>query len=736
MFLLLWPLAGFPLGMSTLFGPVMWVTAATRGAAWRQSGENLLVGSIILAYLLGSAALTWWLARAMTRSRRADVRYGIPALLLACTAGAVWLSLTPSMMPARSETIAVGTHFTFGPYPTREKLAVLKREGYTAVISLLHPAVVPFEPRLLSEERQQAERVGLKLIHLPMLPWVSENQAALDRLARLAETGEGRYYVHCYLGRDRVQLARRVVERAAPATSVATLVSSRTLQDGDLFERGKVYRLDEEIFLTPYPTDEEFLAFYLAGSFDHVVSLMDPDDGADRPWIAKERRLLASHGVRFLSLPIRTRPYDALQALVVARSIRALSRPLAVHAFLSASTGKSPPAEAFLQAFRSDLPPLPPGLFSNPLRRGPVEVIAPNIAAGPRPDPDELDGYLRRRGVRRIVYLGNPGDRAARADGTRARERHIDWRAWNGLEDAALKQLGRGGPWYLYGPGLAATKEAIASRFGPAIPPRLTFRPEPHAGIERRPPEAETTHRLAHFLREAAPTPRTLVLLGPVLLLAAVLAGSLVGYLHLRAGVRTPYTRKIFHFIIFTLAAVVQLAAGLSGVMMMGAIVSGAVLYAVARGPGFAFYEAMARPSDAPRRTLFIVVPLVTTALGGLIATLLFGPVAVVGYLVGGWGDAIGEPVGTAWGRHRYKVPSLAGVSATRSLEGSAAVLLVGVTAAFLGLWVDGVPSLTALGVAAACGLAGAVVEAVSHHGLDNLTIQVAAAGVAFLLLV
>jgi phytol kinase len=240
---------------------------------------------------------------------------------------------------------------------------------------------------------------------------------------------------------------------------------------------------------------------------------------------------------------------------------------------------------------------------------------------------------------------------------------------------------------------------------------------------------------LYDFLEHAVPSSHMTVTLGPVFLLLAVGAGWLAGYLRVTMGMRTPYTRKVFHFVIFTLASVVQLTRGLPAVMLFGTVVAAVVLHAVVRGAGYPLYEAMARPSDAPHRSLFVLVPLATTALGGVLANVFFGPTAYVGYLVGGWGDAVGEPVGTAWGRHRYSVPSLAGVPATRSFEGSAAVLLMGALAASAGLSVAGVPPVHAVAVGLCCGAAGAAVEAVSHHGTDNLTIQLAAAGTAYFLL-
>jgi phytol kinase len=68
-------------------------------------------------------------------------------------------------------------------------------------------------------------------------------------------------------------------------------------------------------------------------------------------------------------------------------------------------------------------------------------------------------------------------------------------------------------------------------------------------------------------------------------------------------------------------------------------------------------------------------------------------------------------------------VPSLAGVPATRTVEGSIAVFIVatlgsGVALASLQLgW-------QAVWGSVVCGAAAALVEAASNHGLDNLTVQ------------
>ncbi len=720
-FLFLWLMAGFSTGTSTLVGPVRWVTTLLRSSETGPEVEKWIVRAIILLYVLGSAVIAVWLTRVSLRTSHRHLRFGIPALALLAAASAFWLWMTVGMMDAAfSQETTAGRRFTFGPYPSEKRLRELKDEGYTGVIALLHRAV-PFEGRLLFDVQTVADDVGLEFIHVPLLPWVSENTESLNIVRELLKADSGRYYVHCYLGMDRVRLVKSLVEQTEPSTRTEIVRAGKSLSGIDALERGDIYRLDEQIYLTPLPTRGEFRRYVVAGGVSQVVSLLDPEDPEDIRWIKEERVLLSGHGVPLRMMPLGTQPYDPFKVLEAARNVRKLPRPLVVHAYLSPSTGRSPTAEAFLQAFRTNLPPLPPSLFRR-VAEGSVQVIAPHVAVGPGPERPEFLNELYDRGVRGFVFLGDPDSPEAQQARELAEsaqsgsEANFTWQAVNAVDSGFLRELAEGGPWYLYGPRAASSKQQITERFGVPVPDRVIWSPP----------------LLTSFIQRALPHPSAIILLGPILLLAAAAAGSFVGWLRVKRQMRTPYTRKVFHFSIFTLAAILHLLGGLSTVVLFGSIVSLVVLYAVYRGEGFPLYEAMARPTDAPHRTLFILIPLMTTALGGVVANLLFGRLAYVGYLVGGWGDAVGEPVGTAWGKHRYSVPSLAGVPATRSLEGSAGVLLVGTTAAFAALLAGGFAPLTALKVGALCGVAGAAVETISNHGLDNFTIQVVAAGMAY----
>ncbi|WP_224999299.1 hypothetical protein [Cesiribacter sp. SM1] len=240
------------------------------------------------------------------------------------------------------------------------------------------------------------------------------------------------------------------------------------------------------------------------------------------------------------------------------------------------------------------------------------------------------------------------------------------------------------------------------------------------------------TQLLYDFFERAWPSAALWAFLLPAALLYGMAAAWLAGWLRVQKEWRVGYTRKLFHFLIFTAAGVLQLVWGLPVVVVFGTAISLLVLWAVYKGAQSPFYLALARPSDAPQEKLFILIPLLTTAAGGVLANIFFAQWAAIGYLVGGWGDAVGEPVGSRWGKHRYKVPSMAGVTATRSFEGSAAVFFVSAVVAFIGLQAQGLPAETALFYALLIAGAATGIEAISTHGLDNLTIQLAAAGTAY----
>lgn len=232
----------------------------------------------------------------------------------------------------------------------------------------------------------------------------------------------------------------------------------------------------------------------------------------------------------------------------------------------------------------------------------------------------------------------------------------------------------------------------------------------------------------------------TTLWLGPCLALYTVAAGALSAWLKARRGLRTGDTRKVFHFAIFTAAALLGRALGIEAVNLLGGVVAGYVVVVLAVGDGNPFYESLAREGDAPRRSLHIVLPFLATAAGGVTSSALFGPHAVVGFAVTGFADAVGEPVGIRWGKHRYRVPTFGrGVKSERSIEGSAAVLVSAFAAAAVVLSTvpgdaAGVPPglPRTLLVAITIALVVAVVEAVSPHGLDNFTLQIATAWVAW----
>lgn len=240
--------------------------------------------------------------------------------------------------------------------------------------------------------------------------------------------------------------------------------------------------------------------------------------------------------------------------------------------------------------------------------------------------------------------------------------------------------------------------------------------------------------RLVEFLTANTPSPRAILIGAPPLFALSWASLALAAWLKRARGWKTGYTRKVFHFLTFATAASLQSvpSLGLAFTCLFGGMASLVVLAAILAGPGHPRYEALARPADAPHRTWYVVVPYLATLAGGLAVNLWTPATATVGYLVCGLGDAVGEPVGTRFGRHRYRVPLPGRVVSYRSLEGSLAVAAVSTLATFVAALALGQPVGAALvGTALAVGLGSALLEAVAPHGWDNLLLIVGPAWLA-----
>ena len=338
LFSYIWLMVGYSTGFSVLMGPARWVASYAREHGLGEDVESLAVRAVIVMFVMSSFAVSLSLARAVIMTDRRHARLLIPLLCTVAASGTLWLNLNPALLAEGRGTEEVTTsRFTFGPYPGEERLRELEAEGYTAVVSLLHPAVVPFEPRLLAEERATIGRTGMELIHAPMLPWVGENKESLDLIRVLAESGECRYYVHCYLGRDRIRLAQRIVASVSPEISTTELKSRRSIETKGRFERGQIIDLGDGSYLSPYPTDEEYASYVLSGNFDRVITLLDPKDADDKAWVEKERSILTSYSMPYEVMPISKGSYDPQEVLEIARRAKSSNDRVLVHAFKSDS---------------------------------------------------------------------------------------------------------------------------------------------------------------------------------------------------------------------------------------------------------------------------------------------------------------------------------------------------------------------------------------------------------------
>jgi len=187
-----------------------------------------------------------------------------------------------------------------------------------------------------------------------------------------------------------------------------------------------------------------------------------------------------------------------------------------------------------------------------------------------------------------------------------------------------------------------------------------------------------------------------------------------------RRGMHDGYTRKIFHFVAFiSIAGFIKYAPPNIPLIFI-AVGTIYILVACFSNKGFLWFDGISRKSDSPHEKLYVILPMVSTILGLGVSWTIFGhPFVEIGMLCVAVGDAIAEPIGVKWGKHKFKVYSLTSKTSERSLEGSLSVFFA--CALIIFFTTNNItPSLL-------IGFVIAIIEAISPRGTDNFTVLVGA---------
>ncbi|OEH94297.1 hypothetical protein [Bacillus solimangrovi] len=225
-----------------------------------------------------------------------DILARIITIMMLANAGLVFYLFvntdTVLVSLSRGDVQQSNERFTFGPYPTLEDMKQLKEDGYDGIITLLNPKIV-FENKLLRNEIRNGEEIELPVYSFPMLPWIGENKNSIDGIMNLIKEDESkRYYIHCYLGKHRVDYIKRLVINTQEGN---VDVQERVLDDNPDFERGMVFfHNQEQVIMGPYPTDEEWFSL-LRKDIKEIVTLIDPQSRLYQ----KEKELAEQNGIIF-----------------------------------------------------------------------------------------------------------------------------------------------------------------------------------------------------------------------------------------------------------------------------------------------------------------------------------------------------------------------------------------------------------------------------------------------------
>lgn len=369
-----------------LFTGTLVLVVAVRGVlnlvhrfGWDQAAQNRVLIGVILLFVAASFLLARRLVRLLyrqpTRTRRIVLAVlAVPAIL----SGYAWSNPTKFLAgfagtESSSFALKGGPTFMFGSYPDQARIQQLKAQGVTAIVSLQSPTSL-VEISGITEERQATASIGVRFIEAPMLPWVSNNEKSLEMIRELARKGEGTYYVHCGLGRDRVNIVKRVIE-SMQAESQARVTASSDLKRAlgfdmrtEEFERGLLMKVRDGAWVVPFPNKEEFFGFIIQGEPGHVLLVLDPTDTTQKRWMTESAAAMAQYAVKHTLVAYPAANGDTSTAGILAQ-VRAIKGPYTVVVPMTTwdpGLPKHPVARAIAQAYNVTAEPRPKSVLSTP----------------------------------------------------------------------------------------------------------------------------------------------------------------------------------------------------------------------------------------------------------------------------------------------------------------------------------------------------------------------------------
>ena len=392
-------LTGFVLGVGFLFLINVPVEEFLVRQGTSQTLINLAMTGIIALWALTTGGITRCFYHKILRREKPPVMIiylilGILLLLAAVVFSFLLTTGSPVIARLQGTVSEPGERYVFGPYPDKLRLQELKAEGFDGVISLLSP-LIPFEKILLEEEIRHGKEVGIPIHSLPMLPWVSENRESIDQAMELAASSDKRYYIHCYLGKHRADLIKRVLMGQKEESKETPEYIYKTK-----LGRGKLsFYQDSRIIMGPYPTEEEFFHLIQRGQFQEIVADFDPEYPRDLTRIKQEEEYCQEMGLKYTVMPIQKQGNKYLGLPELAHYIANLEHKVYVHGFLI--TEKNRLLDGFLRGGDFERMGRP---FPERLQGGEVFRVSYNLFLGPRPRSGEKD-LLVKAGITQMQTL-------------------------------------------------------------------------------------------------------------------------------------------------------------------------------------------------------------------------------------------------------------------------------------------------------------------------------------------